>query len=279
VHAQPVATQPAPLPGVAGGIALKAPDEAALNAVKVANRAKKRTWFSQFSPFGSTESGKCDSFFQVSDREAVVYTLASTTASILHKARKGDFFPVVEVQASWCKVVLKDTLGWVEMNKGVVVCAPSTGSAEQRTFITIVIFTLITVAGLLLFLRYKARIRKQQAAIQAVAADALEGDIADNNLSEVLQFIETGKKTGRLEIRDRYDETPLGLLHFFEGRIVHAKAVNGLPGREAVNFILRLTSGKFRFRLDMQPKERTLNLSTTEALMEWSKAEDETHRH
>ena len=237
--------------------------------------AKRRTWYSHFSPFGRTESGISDSFFQVSGSRTAIYALASTGAKVLFTAEKGDFFPLVEENASWCKVTLKDTTGWVELNKGIIVSAPSTGIGQERTLILIVLITLIVVAVLLSFLRYKARIRKRKAAAQGSATSALEGDIADSNLPEILQFIDMGKKTGCLQIEN---ESPLGVLYFAQGRVVHAAAANSVAGRDAINAILGLKAGTFKFILDKQPKARTLDLSTLEVLMEWSKAEDEAHR-
>jgi hypothetical protein len=112
---------------------------------------------------------------------------------------------------------------------------------------------------------------------RAVAAGAaLEGEIAEGNLMEILQFIESGKKTGCLLIDT---SRPQGMIFFSQGRIVHAAAANGILGKDAINSMLALQEGKFRFLLDKTPKVADLNLSTLEVLMEWSKAQDEAHRH
>jgi hypothetical protein len=111
---------------------------------------------------------------------------------------------------------------------------------------------------------------------KAGAASALEGDIAEGNLPEIMEFIEIGKKTGALAIET---DSPLGVLYFVEGRVVHAAAANGIFGRDAINTLLNLKQGRFRFLLDKLPKVRDLNLSTLEVLMEWTKTEDEAHKH
>lgn len=108
------------------------------------------------------------------------------------------------------------------------------------------------------------------------AASALEGDIAEGNLPEIMEFIEIGKKTGALAIET---DSPLGVLYFLEGRVVHAAATNGVSGRDAINTLLNLKQGKFRFLLDKLPKVKDLNLSTIEVLMEWTKNKDEAHRN
>lgn len=107
------------------------------------------------------------------------------------------------------------------------------------------------------------------------AASALEGDIAEGNLPEILQFIEIGKKNGCLLVET---ESPIGMIYFKQGRIIHAAAANGITGRRAITSLLGLRQGKFRFLLNKQPKTVDLNISILEVLMEWTKAEDETHR-
>lgn len=108
------------------------------------------------------------------------------------------------------------------------------------------------------------------------AASALEGDIAEGNLPEIMEFIEIGKKTGVLTIET---DSPVGVLYFQEGRVVHAAATNGAYGRDAINTLLNLKQGTFRFLLDKLPKIKDLNLSTLEVLMEWTKNKDEAHRN
>jgi hypothetical protein len=110
---------------------------------------------------------------------------------------------------------------------------------------------------------------------KTAASSALEGDIAEGSLPEIMQFIEIGKKNGCLLVEG---ESPFGMIYFGQGRIIHAAAAENLTGRDAINFLLRLKEGKFKFILDKKPKTSDLNLSTLEALMEWSKTEDEAHR-
>jgi SH3-like domain-containing protein len=256
------------------------PEEVEAALIRGGGRAmaplKKRTWFSQFSNLGKTQSGREIAFFQVADGRSAVYAQASTDAGVLITAEKGDFFPLLEETAAWCKVALKDTTGWIERNKGIVVSTPSSGLSEEWSFIVIVLASLAVVAALLFFLRHKARARKRAAEKKIGEGSALEGDIAESNLPEILQFIEIGKKTGCLQIEDK---SPLGIIYFMGGRIIHAAAVDNIAGREAVNYILGLQQGSFRFLLDKHPKVRDLDLSTIEVLMEWTKTEDEAHRH
>ncbi|MGA2506709.1 MAG: DUF4388 domain-containing protein [Chitinispirillaceae bacterium] len=405
----PAGTTPAPgAPGLAAapGVAGAAP---APKPKKLFKPPRKGTWYTQFSHISEEESGKEISFFQIASNEAAVYSSANTAAAVLMKAKKGDFFPLLEESGVWYKIALKDTVGWIEADKGSIVNAPSSGFFEEYQLYIIIgasIAVLIIAAILLIIFRRRANIKgrktdpframifaKSSVSIRcivsnktmslekylgaigfsvktvrmldgaqktitklqpevvfidwditddipgtieilfagydenklplavffnlpdlsdipmipvllrayhlgrsfsdhdisklitptmlsrttqkATAAAALEGDIAEGNLPEIMQFIETGKKTGCLLIET---DLPLGMIYFGQGRIIHAAAANNVMGREAISFLLDLKQGKFKFLLNKEPKTSDLNLSTLEVLMEWSKAEDEAHR-
>jgi hypothetical protein len=236
---------------------------------------QRRTWFSQFSHLGKTQSGRDIAFFQVSSGRSAVYSQPSVDANVLLIADKRDFFPLIDEGDTWCKVAVKDTTGYIERDKGIIVNTPSAGISQELVFIAIVLASLILVVALLLFLRHKARARKRAKEKKIGEGSALEGDISESNLPEILQFIEMGKKTGCLQFEDA---TPLGIIYFTQGRIVHAAATDSTTGREALNYILGLKEGNFRFILDKQPRVSDLDLSTLEVLMEWTRIEDETHR-
>ena len=370
----------------------------------------ERTWFSQFSNIHEVPSNGFETdivFFQDISNETPIYSLSNNTASVLTKAKKGDFFPLIEEHDSWCKIAFNDTTGWIERTKGAIVSTPTKTHFDEYHIIIIVAASVIIIAIVLLFaMRRKGRPKKQTAepfhalvlaksspnvqtvisnktiplekylvvigfTVKAVhelagaqkvvdkhpfdvvfidwnmtndipgtieilfanydekklplaifynmpdaseaplipvllrayhlgssftdhdisklitpamlsrtgqrgaAASALEGDIAEGNLPEIMQFIELGKKTGCLLIDA---ESPLGMIYFAQGRIIHAAAANGVIGKGAINLLLGLKQGKFRFLLGKQPKASDLNLSTLEVLMEWTKAEDEAHR-
>jgi hypothetical protein len=105
-------------------------------------------------------------------------------------------------------------------------------------------------------------------------SSALEGKIAGGNLIEVLQFIEIGSKTGCLLIETDH---PFGLIYFYQGRIIYAATAQGIVARDAINMVLDLKGGSFRFIVNRKPKSSNVNLSTLEVLMEWTKAVDEAH--
>lgn len=105
-------------------------------------------------------------------------------------------------------------------------------------------------------------------------SSALEGENDGENLLEVLQYIETGRKTGCILVET---DKPYGLIYFNMGRINYAATASGIKDKDAVFKILELKQGKFRFVLDKKPKRCTVNLSTLEVLMEWTKTIDEAH--
>jgi len=111
---------------------------------------------------------------------------------------------------------------------------------------------------------------------KSMQSSALQGNIADGNLLEVLQFIEIGNKTGCLLIET---DRPFGLIYFLNGRIIYAATAQEIIGKEAVFMILNLKEGTFRFILNRKPKSSNANLSTLEILMEWTKALDEANGH
>jgi hypothetical protein len=400
--ATPAAAQPASQPPAA-------PVHAAMPKKVFKEMKKNSTWQSQFSHISETESGKELLFFQVSSNEASVYSAAYTAAAILTKAKKGDFFPLIEESGPWRKIALQDTAGWIEGDKGEVVAAPAIGFFEEYLLYLIIAaaaLLLVTVVVIVIVFRRSARKKTRDAALfhtlifaksppqiqcvvagkamslekylsaigfavktvhvltgaqktitkqqpdivfidwtitddipgtieilfagyeekklplaifynvpdpsdvpmvpvmlrayhlgrsfsdhdisklitptmlsrstqKTTASSALEGDIAGGSLPEIMQFIEIGKKTGCLLIEGT---SPFGMIYFGQGRIIHAVAAENLAGRDAINFLLKLKEGQFKFLLDKKPKTSDLNLSTLEALMEWSKAEDEAHR-
>jgi hypothetical protein len=409
---KPVETAP-PKPTPAAHAAPPAPVRAApAKPKKPETPAPPRTWFPQFSriPQVTTgEAGKEVRYFQITRSAASVYSSPQENAAVLMRANRNDFFPLIEEQASWCKVALQDTAGWIPADKGAVVAAPKTVFIDEVLVIIIVAALLMVLAlavVLTLLLRRKAKTktaREEQfhaliiarhppllkcvissktlslekylnvigfvvksvyepAAAQKMidhrlpdvvfidwnmsddlpgtveilfagieskrlplavffnvpdlsdipmipvllrayhlgssfsdhdisklitptmlsktsplsgAVSALEGDIAEGNLPEIMQFIEIGKKTGCLLIEG---ETPLGMIYFGQGRIIHAVAANSVSGRNAINALLGLKEGRFKFLLGKQPKVCDLSLSTLEVLMEWTKTVDEAHR-
>lgn len=110
---------------------------------------------------------------------------------------------------------------------------------------------------------------------KSVKSSALEGEISQANLLEVLQFIDMGRKTGCMLVECG---RPFAIIYFYQGRIIYAQAQE-LTGKDAVFGVLNLKEGNFRFIQNKVPKTSNVNLSTLEVLMEWTKALDEASGH
>ncbi|MBD3239854.1 MAG: DUF4388 domain-containing protein [Chitinivibrionales bacterium] len=105
-------------------------------------------------------------------------------------------------------------------------------------------------------------------------ASALEGPLAAGGLTEILQFIEIGAKTGRLTVNNG---TPTGAVYFSHGMIVHAATADA-TGKQAVFKMLEMEQGSFRFVHQEVPRTGGYLLPTLQVLMEWAQARDEARR-
>jgi hypothetical protein len=117
---------------------------------------------------------------------------------------------------------------------------------------------------------------QQSAVVQtSVKSSALEGEITEGSLSVFFQFIEMGRKTGCLLIRDN---APYGMVYFENGRVIYA-ACKEKQGQVALFDIFHLAKGEFRFLADKLPAERNCSISIMEILMELAKTQDEAASH
>ncbi len=108
---------------------------------------------------------------------------------------------------------------------------------------------------------------------KSIESTALQGDITESNLMDVLQFVEIGRKTGCLLIE--VDKKPIGIVYFNDGIIIYA-ATRLQTGKKAVFDILNFLSGQFYFVLDKKPKSPNCSIPIVGILMEWTKEADET---
>lgn len=103
---------------------------------------------------------------------------------------------------------------------------------------------------------------------------ALEGPIGHGTVAEVMQYIDTGAKSGRLTV-------VVGVPHaeaFFErGSLVHARSATAAD-RDVAMSMLDMHAGAFRFDYDIPPPVTTCNLPSLYVLMEWARLRDERER-
>ncbi len=99
----------------------------------------------------------------------------------------------------------------------------------------------------------------------------LEGNLKDFDLSDILQLIHMGKKTGALEV---VTETESGVIFFREGTAIHAVAQD-LSGDEAVNRILRWRQGHFAFKPEAATDYRSIKTPLQHLVLDAARQIDE----
>jgi hypothetical protein len=104
---------------------------------------------------------------------------------------------------------------------------------------------------------------------------ALEGNIEKNTLADVLQYLSTAGKTGRMTIRAG---RRTGCVYLDGGDLVHAH-YGPLVGIEACHAIVcRLQEGYFRFEPNVRPARTTMRENGLELILEAAKQMDEITR-
>ena len=101
----------------------------------------------------------------------------------------------------------------------------------------------------------------------------LEGNLKDFDLSDILQLINMGKKTGALDVQGEADS---GMIYFNEGTAIHAKVADA-TGDNAVNRILRWRTGAFVFRSGETTTLRTIQTPIQHLVLDAARQIDEWH--
>jgi hypothetical protein len=102
----------------------------------------------------------------------------------------------------------------------------------------------------------------------------LRGNLKDFGLSDIIQLVGFGKKTGVL----RVDCGEGGAaLYFDDGNVVHAE-FPGLEGESAVFRLFHELQGEFQFQTDTASRKRTIAMHPTNLVMEAARLLDEAHR-
>ncbi len=105
---------------------------------------------------------------------------------------------------------------------------------------------------------------------------SLKGTLSELALSDLIEVISLGGKTGRLEITQA-DGEPAGSLSFREGHLINADA-GALRGEHAFYALLPLREGSFFFDTEADPGEESFDLPTGSLLMEGMRRVDEVFR-
>lgn len=110
---------------------------------------------------------------------------------------------------------------------------------------------------------------------------ALQGDLSDFSLVDIIQLLDLSKKTGAVYIQGQRGQQQLdGWLYFRDGRVSGAK-LGTLPPLDAAYAFFTFTSGPFRFHDDVLLEAPTITQSNEMIIMEgvmhqesWAKIQD-----
>jgi hypothetical protein len=103
---------------------------------------------------------------------------------------------------------------------------------------------------------------------------ALQGNLEDFDLTDVLQLIHLGKKNGALEIETEGDR---GEIYFENGKVLYAKTTKKM-GEDSIHQILRWSVGKFLFSPEKTAPERKMDIPIQNLILDAAKQIDEWKR-
>lgn len=97
---------------------------------------------------------------------------------------------------------------------------------------------------------------------------ALQGDLSEFPLTDIIQLVDLSKQTGGVHIRgERAGQTLEGWLYFRDGKIIGAE-MPGMQPLEAVYTFFTLSAGPFRFHDDARLEAPTITVSNEVIIME-----------
>jgi hypothetical protein len=97
---------------------------------------------------------------------------------------------------------------------------------------------------------------------------ALQGDLSEFSVPDIIQLVDLSQKTGGVHIRGMRSGQELeGWLYFRDGKIIGA-TLNDLPPLEAAYAFFTCSSGPFQFYDHKQPPKQTINKSNEMIIME-----------
>jgi hypothetical protein len=97
---------------------------------------------------------------------------------------------------------------------------------------------------------------------------ALEGDLSEFHLTDIIQLVDLSKKTGAVFLQGRRGQQHMeGWLYFRDGKIIGAR-LEGLPPLEAAYTFFTFTSGPFRFHDDVYLDVPAITQSNEMIIME-----------
>lgn len=98
---------------------------------------------------------------------------------------------------------------------------------------------------------------------------ALQGDLSEFSLTDIIQLVDLSKKTGAIEFEGERGTAKRfqGRIFFRDGKIVAAE-MPGLSPLDAVYISFTFSSGPFHFLDNVVPKQETISISNEIIIME-----------
>jgi hypothetical protein len=148
---------------------------------------------------------------------AKVLLYLSPDAPILGMAKKGENLPLVGEGESWCKVVYKDTIGWIERKYGNIIDAPQSVFSINLQKIGILaaavaLLFIIIFIPILIISRRKAAARnsdkglamKKNVFIIAKTSKTIQYSLTDTTTTLEKCFLEAGFQLSSIKICHLY---------------------------------------------------------------------------
>lgn len=109
----------------------------------------------------------------------------------------------------------------------------------------------------------------------SVQSTALKGGIEEGTVMELLHFLASVKKTGKLMVKS---ESFTGEVHLLLGNIIRSQTKSH-KGEKAVHEILDQASGSFEFHEKDPVADGKVGLNTEKLLLDWARTRDEGKHH
>jgi Bacterial SH3 domain. len=166
-------------------------------------------------------------YFEILESPAKILTNLNPQSPILAFAKKNDVYPLVYSGASWCKIVVKNDTGWVELSKGRIVDSPSAMTAKipaivvvsllSAGFVLVLIFVIIFIVISLRRQKFKKSSLRRDVLIISHSEKEINYSLTDTATTLSKCFSEIGFK---VSLANGVDHARTLLVHYAPDVIV-----------------------------------------------------------
>ncbi len=105
------------------------------------------------APFSTCQAAS-SRYVEIKEPFVNIYEFLDPKSNVIKQAKKGDHFELVYEGKAWYQIKIKDKVGWLEKNAGIIVNNPQ--YLPIGTFLVFVILLLGTLVGVSLYI-YKQK--------------------------------------------------------------------------------------------------------------------------